>query len=102
MVKKKSACNAGDWVLIPGLGRSPGEGNSYPLQYSCLRIPGTEKPGGLQSIGSQIVGHDCAIKFSLSNSFKIHPWLQCDLFMKIHGDSIIYMKECGCRLLFSS
>ena len=24
------------WVLIPGLGRSPGEGNGYPLQYSCL------------------------------------------------------------------
>jgi len=34
--KKKSACNAGDLGLIPGLGRSPGEGNGYPLQYSCL------------------------------------------------------------------
>ena len=33
---KESACNAGDPGLIPGLGRSPGEGNSYPLQYSCL------------------------------------------------------------------
>ena len=33
---KESACNAGDLGLIPGLGRSPGEGNSYPLQYSCL------------------------------------------------------------------
>jgi len=33
---KKSACNAGDPGLIPGLGRSPGEGNSYPCQYSCL------------------------------------------------------------------
>ena len=28
--------NAGDLGLIPGLGRSPGEGNGYPLQYSCL------------------------------------------------------------------
>ena len=29
-------CNAGDWGSIPGLGRSPGEGNGNPLQYSCL------------------------------------------------------------------
>ena len=33
---KKSACNAGDLGSIPALGRSPGEGNGYPLQYSCL------------------------------------------------------------------
>ena len=34
---KESACHAGELRLIPGLGRSPGEGNSYPLQYSCLK-----------------------------------------------------------------
>ena len=34
---KESACNMGDPGLIPGLGRSPGEGNGYPLQYSCLK-----------------------------------------------------------------
>ena len=33
---KKSTCNAGDPSLIPGLGRSPGEGIGYPLQYSGL------------------------------------------------------------------
>ena len=33
---KEFACNAGDLGLIPGLGRAPGEGNSYPLQYSGL------------------------------------------------------------------
>ena len=33
---KESACNAGDLGSIPGLGRFPGEGNSYPLQYSGL------------------------------------------------------------------
>ena len=33
---KASACNAGDLGSIPGLGRSPGEGNGNPLQYSCL------------------------------------------------------------------
>ena len=35
-VGKESPCNAGDPVLIPGLGRSPGEGKGYPLQYSGL------------------------------------------------------------------
>ena len=33
---KESACSAGGPGLIPGLGRSPGEGNDNPLQYSCL------------------------------------------------------------------
>ena len=36
---KVSACDAGDLDLIPGLGRSPGEGNDNPLQYSCLENP---------------------------------------------------------------
>jgi len=36
---KASACNAGDLGSIPGLGRSPGEGNGTPLQYSCLENP---------------------------------------------------------------
>jgi len=34
---KESACNAGDYGSISGLGRYPGEGNGYPLQYSCLK-----------------------------------------------------------------
>ena len=33
---KESSCNAGDLALIPGLGRFPGEGKGYPLQYSGL------------------------------------------------------------------
>ena len=36
---EESACNAGDLDSIPGLGRSPGEGNGTPLQYSCLENP---------------------------------------------------------------
>ena len=41
-VGKESACSTGDTGdvgSIPGLGRSPGEGNNYPLQYSCLENP---------------------------------------------------------------
>ena len=36
---KESACNAGDTGLIPGSGKSPGEGSGNPLQYSCLENP---------------------------------------------------------------
>ena len=55
---KDSACNVGDPGSIPGLERSPGEGSGNPLHYSCWRIPWTEEPGGLQSVGSQRVGHN--------------------------------------------
>ena len=69
---KASASNVGDLGSIPGLGRSPGEGNGNPLQYSCLenpmdethssilawRIPWTKEPGRLESMGSQTVGND--------------------------------------------
>ena len=67
---KASTCNAGDPASIPGLGRSSGEGNSNPLQYSwekamathsstlAWKIPWTEEPGRLQSMGLQRVGHN--------------------------------------------
>ena len=48
---KESACNAGDMGLIPGSGRSSGEGNGNPLQYSRLENPWTEESGRLQSMG---------------------------------------------------
>ena len=54
---KNPPANSGDMSSIPGLGRSPGEGNGNPLQYSCLKIPWTEKPGRLQSMGLQRVGY---------------------------------------------
>ena len=60
---KESACNAGDLGLIPGSGRAPGEGNSNPLQYSCLENPMNRgEPSMLQSMGSPSVGHDLAAK----------------------------------------
>ena len=54
-------CNAGDLGLIPGSGRSPGEGNGNPLQYSCLENPhGQRSLVGFCPWGSQRVGvrHD--------------------------------------------
>ena len=53
---KDSACNAGDLDLIPALGRSPGEGNGNPLQYSCLENPMDK--GAWWATESQRVGPD--------------------------------------------
>ena len=55
---QESACNVGDLGSILGSGRSLGRGNGNQLQHSCLEIPWTEEPGGLQSMGSQRVGHN--------------------------------------------
>ena len=52
---KESTCNAGHLSLFPGSRRSPGEGNSNLLCILAQRIPRTEEPGRLQSMGSQIV-----------------------------------------------
>ena len=50
---KASACNVGDVGLIPGSGRSPGEGNGNPPQYSCLENSIDGGAWWLQSMGSQ-------------------------------------------------
>ena len=53
LVGEESACNAGDVGSIPGLGRSPGGGHGIHSNILAWRIPWTEEPGGLQSIGLQ-------------------------------------------------
>ena len=63
---KASVYNAGDPDSIPGLGRSPEEGNGNPLSTFAGRIPQTAEPGRLQPMGSQRVRHDCATSLSLS------------------------------------
>ena len=61
-IGKESACNAGDLGLIPGSGRSPGEGKGNPLQYSCLE--NLMDRGAWQATvhGVAIVRHDLASK----------------------------------------
>ena len=60
-VSKETTCNAEDPSLIPGLGRSPEEGNGNPLQYSCLENPmdrslagGSLVPGGNAGLGAVV------------------------------------------------
>ena len=63
---KDSACNAGDLGLIPGLGRAPGEGKGYPLQYSSL-----ESSMDCIVMGSQRIGHNwvtCTFTFYIVSS----------------------------------
>ena len=55
---KESPCNAGDLGTISESGRSPGEGNGYPLQYSSLKNSMDREPGGPQSMRSQRDTHD--------------------------------------------
>ena len=61
LVVKNPSANAGDKRdvgLITGLGRSPGEGHGNQYCILAWRIPWTEEPGRLQSLGSHRVGHD--------------------------------------------
>ena len=51
---KESTRNVGDLGLIPGMERSPGEGNGNPLSIIAWEISWTEEPGGLQSIQPQL------------------------------------------------
>ena len=77
---KASAYNAGDQGSISGSGRSPGEGNKNPLQYTCLENPRseeTEEPGGLQSMGSQRVQHDWVTSQTKENRIDIvKKWME--------------------------
>ena len=80
---KESACSAGDMGLIPGSGRSPGEGNDNPLQYSCLknhmdrgawwtavqRVAESDRTEELSTAHSELL----SIKFT---------WLYCPAFWK--------------------
>ena len=69
MVKNLST-NVEDLGSIPGSGRSPGEGNGNPLQYSYLKkFPWTEEPGRLQSMRSQKVRHNLATEHTQAHIY---------------------------------
>ena len=61
-VGKESACQCRRCRFDPRLERSSGEGNGNPLQYLAWEIPWRVKPGGLESMGLQRVGHDLVTK----------------------------------------
>ena len=87
---KKSACNAGDLGLIPGSGRSPGERNGYPLQYSCLENS-TERGASVQFSS---VAQSCLTLCDPMDGSMPGPPVHCQLpeFIQTHvhwvGDAI--------------
>ena len=75
---KESACNAGDLGLIPGLGRSPGEGKGYPLRILAWRISWT-----VQSMGCKEL--DMTERLSL-----IHIYVYIYIFLKFFSTVVYY------------
>ena len=72
-VGEESSYKAGDMGLIPGLGRSPGEGNGNVATHSRIlawEIPWTEESGRLQSIGSQRARHDLTTKTATYTTYE--------------------------------
>ena len=70
-VGKESACNAVDPDLIPGSGRSPGEGSGNPLQYSCLENPMDRRAWWATVHGIARVRHDLWTKPTPSRIYRL-------------------------------
>ena len=84
-VGKDPSCNAGDVGdagLIPGLGRSPGEGNGNLLQYSCLENPMDRGDWQATVHG---VGHDLAYRQSHSGGYKFLLQIVFSLISELWG-----------------
>ena len=62
---------SGDLGSIPGSGSYPGEGNGNPISILAWRIPWTEEPGGLQSMGLRRVGHD-SVTFTFTGNYILY------------------------------
>ena len=82
-VDKESACSAGDPASIPGLGRSPGEGNGNPLQYSCLENPIDRGAWQVTVDGVARVRHDLVSKPPPPNLARL--WNACQYFSSAPG-----------------
>ena len=89
---KESLCNAGDPTLIPGSGRSPGEGNVNPLQYSCLENP--KDRGAWQRVGQELFKYLKSLKMNRSNSYthKTNLGGSCDPLQALEG--ILFVLFC--------
>ena len=92
---KVSACNAGDLGLIPGSGRLPGEGNGYPLQYSCLGNP-MDRGAWWATVHGVTKSWTRLRDFTQFNSLKMAV-----LFPVFEGISTLFSKIIGCTSLHS-
>ena len=92
---KALAYNAGDPGSIPRSGRSPGEGNGNHSSTPAWKIPWTEEPGGLRSMGSQRVGLPTRLSSFAFTSLRLHTqgktsplwlWPSCSLHSEKRGE----------------
>ena len=68
---EKSACNAGNVGSIPGLGRSTGEGNGYPLQYSCMENSMDRGAHGVtESDTTELLTNTCQLYLNFRNEYE--------------------------------
>ena len=91
-----SAGDVRDSGLIPGLGRSPGEGHVNPLQYSCLENPLDRGACRLQSMGSQRVGHSWSDWARTQGATVYHTHVESMICNKLHGKRILKKKIDSC------
>ena len=70
---KESICNAGDPSLIPGLGRAPGEGIGYPLQYSWVSVVAqmVKNPPAMQETWVQSLGREDPLEKETATHYSI-------------------------------
>ena len=108
-VSKESACCAGDPGLIPGLGRSSGEGNGNPLQHSCLENPIDRGAWWTTVHGVARVGHDLATKSSSSPFHLAYVFqffcLFLLFFLKLLSsvvEKLLYTYMCLCSVMSDS
>ena len=102
---KESPCNAGDLGSIPRLGRSPGEGNSYPLQYSGLENSVDCIVYGIMKSQTRLSDfHFTCITMCLLISSLLYPssHLSFVLFILIADINILSPKYFGCYMINSS
>ena len=87
---KESACSAGDLGLIPGLGRAPGEGKGYPLQYSGLENPMDSIVLGVEKSQTRLSDFPFTPQFSFCSLHSSHALLPplcpqvCSLHLNLH------------------
>ena len=91
---KKSACNAGNPGWIPGSGRSPGEGNGYPLQYSCLE--NTTDRGAWQATFHGVIKSQT----QLSNSHFLGGELSVSMPSTLTEYELHWGSDCICSWLY--
>ena len=89
---KESTCNVGDLGLIPGFGRSPGEGKSHPLQYSSLENSLDCIVHGITKSWTRLCGTHFHFTFPI-NSINLNKMININIYMYIYTPCTIWASQ---------